>query len=307
MRAVVIINAASGVKDRKVDEESVSIAAGLETRGVQAAVQQVPGPRLTEAARAAAAGGADAVVMAGGDGTMSAGAAALAGGTCPMGVLPLGTLNHFARDLGIPQEIDGALDVLAKGVVRRVDVGEANGRVFLNNASIGLYPHAVAEREKQQDEKGTGKWLAMCRAAIATLRRFPVVRVTLNLPGGAVRVTTPLVFIGNNKYEMSLLSLGKRDALDGGELWLYVASHRGRVGFVSLALRAVGGRLDQARDFIGVAVASVDITDRRRVIPIAFDGEVCEVDSPLRCRSRPAALPVIVPVPAADAARPGAP
>jgi diacylglycerol kinase family enzyme len=294
MRAVVIMNAASGVGDRSV-EERARIGAGLAAGGVQATIEQVPGDRLTAAARAAAAGGAEAVVMAGGDGTMSAGAAALAGGDCPMGVLPLGTLNHFARDLGIPQDLEGALAVVAGGIVRRVDVGEANGRVFVNNASMGLYPHAVAAREQQQDEKGTGKWPAMCRAAIATLRRFPVVRVTLHLPKGAARVTTPLVFIGNNRYEMSLLSLGKREALDCGELWLYVASNRGRIGFVSLALRAVIGRLDQARDFLGVAVPAVVIEDRRRTIPIAFDGEVCEVESPLRCLSRPAALPVIVP------------
>ena len=298
MRAIVIINAASGVRDRKVDEECARIATGLGAGGVQATVEQVPGPRLAEAARSAAAGGAEAVVMAGGDGTMSAGAAALAGGDCPMGILPLGTLNHFARDLGIPQELDDAIAVVASGIVRRVDVGEANGRVFLNNASIGLYPHAVAVREKQQDEEGTGKWLAMCRAAVATLRRFPVVRVTVHLPKGAVRVTTPLVFIGNNRYEMTLLSLGKREVLDGGELWLYVASHRGRIGFVSLALRAVVGRLDQARDFLCVAAPEVMIEeDRRRTIPIAFDGELCEVESPLRCRSRPGSLPVIVPAP----------
>ena len=295
MRATVLVNAAAGVKARESDEESERIVAGLEARGVSATIRQVPGPELTDAARDAAAAGAEAVVMAGGDGTVSAGAAALTGGDCPMGVLPLGTLNHFARDLGIPQDLEGALEVVASGIVRRVDVGEANGRVFVNNASIGLYPHAVLVREKQQDERGTGKWLAMFRAAVATLRRFPVVRVTLQLPKGAVRVTTPLVFIGNNKYEMTLLSLGKREVLDGGELWLYVASHRGRVGFVSLALRAVIGRLDQARDFLGVAVPEVTIEDRRRVIPIAFDGEVSEVESPLRCRSRPAALPVIVP------------
>ena len=221
-----------------------------------------------------------------------------------MGVLPLGTLNHFARDLGIPQDLDGALKVVASGFVKRVDVGEANGRIFLNNASIGLYPHAVAAREKQQDEKGTGKWLAMCRAAIATLRHFPLVRVTLNLPTGATRLTTPLVFIGNNKYEMTLLSLGKRAALDGGELWLYVASNRGRLGFVSLALRAVIGRLDQARDFLGVAVAEVTIEDRRGGMRIAFDGEVTQAQSPLVCRSRPAALPVIVPAPEAPAEPP---
>ena len=297
MRATVIVNAASGVREREVEEECVRIAAILEGLGVEATVRQVPGPDLTDAAREAASSGADVVVMAGGDGTMSAGAAALAGGDCPMGVLPLGTLNHFARDLGIPQEIEGALAVVAAGVVKRVDVGDANGRVFLNNASMGLYPHAVAAREKQQEEQGTGKWLAMCRAAITTLRRFPVVRVTLDLPGGAARLTTPLVFIGNNKYEMTLLALGKRESLDGGQIWVYVATSRSRIGFVSLALRAVMGRLVQARDFVGMAVNEVTVADRRRVIRIAFDGEVCEANSPLRVRSRPRALPVMVPAP----------
>src|SRR5688572_19844228 len=103
MRVSVIVNAASGVREREVEAECARISAGLEALGVGATVRSVPGPDLTAAAHDAAKGGADAVVMAGGDGTMSAGAAALAGGDCPMGVLPLGTLNHFARDLGITQ------------------------------------------------------------------------------------------------------------------------------------------------------------------------------------------------------------
>lgn len=294
MRVSVLVNAAAGLRRRDIVEECALIGARLAARGVDAAVRQVPGPGLTEAARAAAAGGADAVVMAGGDGTMSAGAAALAGGSCPMGVLPLGTLNHFARDLGIPQDLDDAIAVVSAGTVRRVDVGEANGRVFVNNASMGLYPQAIIGREMRREE-GTGKRRAMLRAALATLRRFPVIRVTLHLATGVVRVTTPLVFIGNNRYEMDLLSLGKRSVLDGGELWLYVASHRGRAGFLGLGLRAVVGRLDQARDFVGLGVAEVTVEDRRRTIPIALDGEVCEVESPLRCRTRPRALPVMVP------------
>jgi diacylglycerol kinase family enzyme len=306
MRATVVINAASGVKDRKIDEEAERIRAGLAAAGVEPTVLEVAGPELTHAAARAAKGGADVVVMAGGDGTMSAGAAALAGGPCAMGVVPLGTLNHFARDLGIPQELDAAVATVATGIVRRVDVGEANGRIFLNNASIGFYPHAVKAREKQQEEEGRGKWLAMARATLDTLRKFPVVRVTLQLPAGAARISTPLVFIGNNRYEMTLLDLGKREVLDGGELWLYVASDRGRAGLVSLAFRTALGRLDQARDFVGLAVAELTIDDRRRRIPIAFDGEVCEVDSPLRCRIRPGALPVIVPAPAGAEAAPAA-
>ena len=296
MRAEVIVNAAAGMRAREIDDECRRIREGLVSRGVEAVVRRVDGARLTEAARAAAAGGADAVVMAGGDGTMSAGAWALAGGECPMGIVPLGTLNHFARDLGIPEDLDDAVAVAASRVVRRVDVGEANGRVFVNNASMGLYPIAVAGREARQED-GARKWPAMAKAAAAAFRRFPVLRVTLHVAAAAVPVTTPLVFIGNNRYEMKLLSLGTRETLDAAELWLYVARHRGRLGFLGLSLRAVVGRLDQARDFVGYAAQELAIEDRRRVIPVAFDGELCEMESPLRCRVRPRALPVLVPPP----------
>jgi diacylglycerol kinase family enzyme len=294
MRAEVLINVAAGLRAREMDEECRRIRDGLAARGTEAVIRKVEGPGLTGAARAAAAGGADVVVMAGGDGTASAGAAALAGGECPMGIIPLGTLNHFARDLGIPEDLDDAVAVAASGTVRRVDVGEANGRVFVNNASMGLYPIAVAEREARQEE-GARKWPAMAKAAAAAFRRFPVLRVTLHVAAAAVPVTTPLVFIGNNRYDMKLLSLGKRETLDAGELWLYVARHRGRLGFLGLTLRAILGRLDQARDFVGYAAQELAIEDRRRVIPVAFDGELCEVESPLRCRVRPRALPVRVP------------
>ena len=294
MRATVIVNAAAGVRAREIDAECERIRAGLAARGVAAEVRQVPGPELAAAAASAAGSGVDAVVMAGGDGTISAGAGALAGRPCAMGVIPLGTLNHFARDMGIPGDLDEAVAVVAGGRVRAVDVGEANGRVFVNNASMGFYPLAVADREARQED-GARKWPAMARAALSTYLRLPVLRVTLHVATGAVPVTTPLVFIGNNRYEMSLLSRGTREKLDGGELWLYVARHRGRVGFLSLAARAAVGRLDQARDFVGYAAQEFSIDDRRRTIPIAFDGELCEMESPLRCRVRAGALKVLVP------------
>jgi diacylglycerol kinase family enzyme len=294
MRATVLVNAAAGVRAREIDGECVRIRDGLASRGVEAEVRQVPGPELAEAAAAAAASGVDAVVMAGGDGTVSAGAGAVAGRPCAFGVIPFGTLNHFARDMGIPDDLDEALAVVAAGHTRAVDVGEANGRVFVNNASIGFYPVAVAEREARQEE-GARKWPAMVKAAFDTYRRLPALPVTLHVAGAAVPVRTPLVFIGNNRYEMSLLSLGRRTTLDAGELWLYVARHRGRTGLLSLALRAAIGRLDQARDFVGYAAEEFRVDDRRQKVPVAFDGELCEMASPLSCRIRKRALRVLVP------------
>lgn len=298
MRVIVLVNAASGVRPREIRQETEHVSAGLLALGVTAEVREVPGPAIAEAARMAAAE-CDAVVLGGGDGTMSAGAGALAGGATPMGLLPMGTLNHFARDLGIPQDLDAALAVIAAGHVRRVDVGEANGRVFVNNTSIGLYPEAVRAREKLREESGTGKWTAMTRGALATLLDMPVPRVILHLEGGAVRVTTPMVFVGNNRYEMSLFSPGTRASLEGGELWLYVARGQTRLGVLGLALHALLGRLDQARDFLALGLSEFVIEDRRQVVRVAFDGEVCAVPSPVVYRIRPRDLPVIVPAPEA--------
>jgi diacylglycerol kinase family enzyme len=226
---------------------------------------------------------------------MGAGACGLAGTGKPMGLLPLGTLNHFARDLGIPADLEEAVRIVVEGKVREVDVGEANGRVFVNNSSIGLYPDAVSLRDAWLERHSRHKWVAMGRAALNTLRRFPVVRLTLRMDGGGVSVTTPMVFIGNNRYETRFFSLGKRAALDGGELWVYLARDAGRLGFVKLGLRALAGRLDDSRDFQGLGLKELTVEDRRRLLKVAFDGEVCHLAPPLHYQIRPGALRVMVP------------
>jgi diacylglycerol kinase family enzyme len=295
MKASVLLNAAAGPRPRQVQAEVVRVRELFATLEVEADVRLVAGPDLLAAAREAAASDTDVVVMAGGDGTVSAGAGGLAGTGKPMGVLPLGTLNHFARDLGIPTLLEDAVRNVAEGIVREVDVGEANDRVFVNNSSLGLYPAAVALRDAWMAQQSMQKWVAMGRAALDTLRRFPVVRLTLRLPEGSLNVTTPMVFIGNNRYETKLFSLGQRPALDEGDLFVYLARDAGRFRFLRLALRALIGRLDDSRDFQGLCVKEMRVEDRRRVLRVAFDGEVGHVAPPLRYQIRPRALRVIVP------------
>jgi diacylglycerol kinase family enzyme len=295
MKASVVLNAGAGIHPGLVQAEVTRLRDLFAALGVAATVERVDGPRIEEAARAAARSDADVVVMGGGDGTMSAGANALAGTGRLMGVLPLGTLNHFARDLGVPTDVEEAVRAIVQGVPREVDVGEVNGRVFVNNSSIGLYPLMVSLREAWMHKKGMHKWTAMGRAAWGTLRRFPVVRVSLRMPEGGVLVTTPMVFIGNNRYETSLFALGRRAALDQGELWVYFARHAGRLAFVRLVARALVGRLDEARDFEGMGLKEMQVEDRRRLLHVAFDGEVCHIAPPLRYRVRPRALRVMVP------------
>jgi len=300
MKASVLLNVAAGSVDSTETAEQVArIAAAFLAAGADATVTAVDPAGLSPAVEMAARSDADAVVLGGGDGTLNLGAMTLAGGLRqlkPLGILPLGTLNHFARDLGIPMDLDEAVRIVVAGHVRSVDLGEVNGRVFLNNSSIGIYPEVVRERDEIQKRGLASKWVAMLRAAIDQLRRFPMVTVTLRLPGRALRVRTPLVFVGNNRYEMKLFRMGRRAHLDRGELYLYVARDQSRLGFVGLALRALFRRLDPEKDFESVGLPWVEVaTSWRRSLRVARDGEVERLATPLRYRVRPEALCVLAP------------
>jgi diacylglycerol kinase family enzyme len=212
-----------------------------------------------------------------------------------MGILALGTLNHFARDAGIPIALEDAVKVIAAGHARDVDLASVNDRIFVNNSSIGVYPQVVRHREAQRQRLGRGRWLAMFFAAVDALRRFPVVRVRIGVEDRTVLRTTPFVFVGNNEYEMSLFTVRGRKSLDCGRLSLYVANRTGRFGMFRLALRALVSRLDQAKDFDSALLSELWVETGKRHLHVALDGEVETMKPPLHYRSVPKALKVIVP------------
>ena len=236
------------------------------------------------------------IAAGGGDGTISSVGAALVGSEIALGVLPLGTLNHFARDAGVPLDLERAVDAIVNGRPTPVDVGEVNGRIFLNNSSLGLYPDIVRDRERQQKRLGRGKWPALAWATLAALRRYPFLGVRLSLDGQErwhLR-KTPFVFIGNNEYTMEGFSIGERTALDRGRLSLYVAQRPGRLRLLLLALRALFGRLKQSRDFDVLLATELVVDSRRHHLRVATDGEVTRMRPPLRYRIRPASLSVML-------------
>lgn len=247
------------------------------------------------AAQSLAKEGPPCIIAAGGDGTVSAVASALAGSEVPLAVLPTGTLNHFARDLGLPAGLADCIRAAVAGKTTAIDVGEVNGRVFINNASIGLYPAIVRRREKQQRRLGRGKWHAMLWAIHTVLRGHPFLDLALELDGVRERRRTPFVFVGNNEYLMEGFTMGMRSRLDGGSLSVYLSHRRGRIGLLRLALRALFGRLQQAKDFEAASVSELRIDSRHTRLLVATDGEVAAFDMPLRFRVRPGALRVIVP------------
>lgn len=257
-----------------------------------------PDIRLSRDVRAAAGALArerpPCVVAAGGDGTVSAVASALVDTQVPLAVLPTGTLNHFARDLGLPADLAECVRIAVAGKTSAVDVGEVNGAIFVNNASIGLYPAIVRRRERQQRQLGRGKWHAMLWAIHTVLRGHPFLDLTLELDGVRQRRRTPFVFVGNNEYQMEGFTMGLRSKLDGRTLSVYMSHRRGRVGLLLLALRALFGRLQQAKDFEAASVSELRIDSRHRRLLVATDGEVSAFGLPLDFRIRPRALQVIV-------------
>ena len=288
----VIINAAAGT-GYKADwaEQLTGKFAG---HGMQARVTMAKtGSEVLAAADAALAAGIRIIVAGGGDGTLNAVAGKLIGHDVAFGILPLGTLNHFARDLHIPLELDDAVRTIAGTHRRKVDVAEVNGRIFLNNSSLGLYPDIVRHRELQQRRLGRGKWRAFFWALVAAVRRYPFLNVTVLVEGVEHKRRTPFVFVGNNVYQMEGFHIGERTALDGGRLSVYATNRTGRSGLLMLMLRALVGRLRQARDFDVMTVTELLIETHHKRLRVSTDGEVNLLATPLRYRIRPAALTVI--------------
>lgn len=252
------------------------------------------GDEITELAREAVRGPFEVIVAAGGDGTINSVAAAVLGTDKILGVLPLGTLNHFAKDLRIPVELEAAARTIIAGHTTEVDVAEVNNRVFLNNSSLGLYPMIVREREKRQ-RLGFGKWPAFIWATIQALRRYPLLDVRLRVNDELLHRTTPFVFVGNNEYAMDLFNIGGRDRLDKGVLSIYITQRTSRLKLITLALRAVIGNLRNDKDFLELRSNEVKIATRHKRLRVAFDGEIEVMKPPLEYRIRSRALRVIVP------------
>jgi diacylglycerol kinase family enzyme len=290
----VLLNRTSGDSDAR--EVPDRIREAFRSAGADAEVRIAgDGEQFGALAREAAAGDSAALVAAGGDGSVGSVAAVLAGSGKPLGVLPLGTLNHFAKDLGVPLDLDGAVRTIVEGRVASIDVGEVNGRIFVNNSSLGLYPRIVHQREQQREKLGWGKWPAFVWATLHALHRHRSVDVVLVADGQEIRRRTPFVFVGNNFYEMEGFDIGTRERLDRGELSAYLAPGAKPVDFLLFGLRALIGRLRGAPGFEVLRATELRIETRGDRARVATDGEISIVSTPLRYRVLPGALSVIVP------------
>jgi len=293
-RIAVLINRGGGAAAADPDVGN-TVADAFRAAGLDADVELVDGGECEVRGKAIAERGDDLLVVGGGDGTISAAASALAGTTTSLGILPLGTLNHFARDLGIPPKLEEAVALIAKRPERRVDVAEMNDRLFINNSSIGLYPLMVVDRDAQQRRLGRSKKLAMIVASVRTLARFHHQRLTLAVNDEKEMIDTPLLFVGNNDYRVDIGAAGQRESIEDGRLSVLVMRKKTRRGFIAATIRAL---LNRARDDDMVRIDGVTrlrVSSRRSMLPVSLDGEVVRATPPLDYKLRHQALRVIAP------------
>jgi diacylglycerol kinase family enzyme len=297
---IVLLNAGAGAAShRSAGDLGAELSSALDALDVVAELKFCDGAELKQLAEAALAsaraGEIDAVVVGGGDGSIRTVAGVLAGSGVPLGILPLGTLNHFAKDVGVPLNLAEAAAVIAAGAVRSVDLAEVNGEIFINNSSIGIYPYLVLDRERRRAHHKVAKWMAMVPALFRAARHFPRRRLSLSAEGWTRPYRTACLLIGNNEYGMEFPTLGRRHHLDKGELSVYVVKQRRALGFMWMIWRMVLGKIGQGRDVESFRLSELLVRSRTSRLPVALDGEVEFMHPPLHYRSRPKSLQVIVP------------
>lgn len=287
----VIINASGGTATRLGDKLADTVHDAFDKAGRAIALELVEGKDIVAAVQRHV--GKRAVVVGGGDGTLGGAAGVLADSRTSLAILPLGTRNHLALELGIPEDLPEAASVAVDGYHRQIDIGCAGKRVFVNNASLGIYTCLVREREAHS----APKWLATVPAAVATIRQWRAQAFDLVVDRKRRDLRTPLLFIGNNRYSFAKGKVGARESLSDGTLSLYAVAAQRPLGLAAFAARALVGRADPSNDFEEKFDARRIVVDGKGPIDVALDGEVVSLTRPVVFKTLPGALSVIVPEP----------
>jgi len=240
--------------------------------------------------KAAAKNLGSTIVAVGGDGTVNAAAGMALKYARKLAVVPQGTFNHFAKDLGLPLDLAEATTRVASGKTRAVDIGQVNERVFLNNSVIGIYPHLVVKRELLQGK--VGKWLAAVISVVWSLPRTKTYRLQLKFGGKDITVRTKLLVIANNKYDLQNFGLASRNSLVKGLLYIYVIKPRNINNMLGLSIRLLLGMVRDS-DFDCYEAKQVEVASTKAMLRVAIDGESIVLKTPLTYKSLHKSLQVI--------------
>lgn len=225
------------------------------------------------------------IAVVGGDGTMSNISHLLKDTDATLMPIPGGTLNHFTKDLGIPQSIPEALQYFKAAKKTKIDIGQIDGKTFINNSSIGFYSDSLFEREEH--EKKYGKWPAMIASTVKAFFRYRTYKVTIQ----GKQYSTPLVFVGNNKYTLRGLAF-QRSHLTGGVLSVYMIRGKSRLNLFLAFLSLLRGQKNMPKKLKSFTTKEVTIATKR-TLRVSRDGEHEKMPSPLHYEAKAACLNIL--------------
>jgi diacylglycerol kinase family enzyme len=228
-------------------------------------------------------------VVGGGDGSIHHVAQSLVGTEGQLGILPIGTVNHLARDLGIPLDWRQALDVAITGTLKQIDTGRVNGRYFLNSLMLGIYPTLTEYRERFRMTHS--KWRAYAKGIRLALRSFPHVTLVVERDGKVETFRTQLFIVSINSYDLGSTGMvALKTSLDDGRLTIYSLSFTTRIGFARAAAKYFRGKISDVPGFRRVRTQSLRIDFARETLKVSVDGEVMKLAPPLQIAAVPSSL-----------------
>lgn len=292
-QGIIILNCGSG-SAASLETLSERAASSLRGRGLEPVVHLVEPRELDAAIRSTDPGRAGLLVIGGGDGSIRAAASHAADHNIPLAILPMGTMNLFAKDLGVDLDPSVAADSLASGTIERVDLGEVNGHMFLHSAVLGVVPRMGAVREETRGRRGLAALAEAAQKFARVLVRERPIRAGVELHGKLHDVSTFMLAVSANRLRAKPVGALARESLQAGELGVYWATHEGRAGLVQLLGELGVGLwgLDERIERHAVEEALVHTSGWTKV---SIDGELERLRSPLRFAVRPGVLSVLVP------------
>jgi diacylglycerol kinase family enzyme len=290
-RGLLFLNPRSGSLG-PVERDELRALADREGLGV---VEVTPKSDVSAAVKSALEDGMRSFIVAGGDGTIHHVAQSLVGTPGQLGIVPLGTVNHLARDLRIPFDWREAFEIALRGEIRQIDAGRVNDRYFLNSVMIGIFPTVAQLREAFRTTHS--KWRAYARALRLALRQFAHVSLVVEIEGNRVEVVkTQLFIVSVNSYDLSQAGVvSLKTSLDDGRLTIYTLSFKSRMGFIAAAARYFLGKAEKVEGFRRVRARQLRIDSAHRRIRVAVDGEPIDFRPPVQIVAVPASLLVRAP------------
>ncbi|WP_386679767.1 diacylglycerol/lipid kinase family protein [Loktanella sp. R86503] len=289
----VILNAASGKK-----KHAPATTALIDTirNDPRADLTLLDHPRdLGRVVRDTVAAGYTTIVAAGGDGTICGVSAELVDTGVALGVLPMGTFNFFARGLGIPDNPADALETAFEGQIVSVPVGDVNGKIFLNNASLGAYATVLDVREGVYKQWGRSRIAAYWSVIKAMLTLYNPLKLTITVDGKAMHVRSPMAFVASSAYQLEQYDFDGADAVRQGQLALILAPDNNRVQLLWRAAKILLGGIHRGEDYLMYTGHKITISARKKRRLVARDGENAQMVGPYHFKMRAAALQVRVP------------